>query len=128
MWTRKDIVEFKKSIQKEGGDSIIKVGHGETVTVSNFINLDTFTYKDDICISFDLNVLLTLRYVFQLMKMELVYFGSLQLTATILDLVFISSGQRRQERKLVFILVKVKMRKTTMMMMKVSKSHHLFVF
>jgi len=33
MWTRKDITEFKNSMQKEGGDSIIKVGHGETVTV-----------------------------------------------------------------------------------------------
>jgi len=34
MWTRKDIKEFKDSIRKEGGDAIIKVGHGETVTVS----------------------------------------------------------------------------------------------
>lgn len=33
MWTRKDISEFKEAIRKEGGDSIIKVGHGETVTV-----------------------------------------------------------------------------------------------
>nr|CAD7260444.1 unnamed protein product [Timema shepardi] len=33
MWTRKDIKEFKESIRKEGGDAIIKVGHGETVTV-----------------------------------------------------------------------------------------------
>ncbi|KAF4528247.1 hypothetical protein B566_EDAN014405 [Ephemera danica] len=33
MWTRKDIREFKDTIRKEGGDSIIKVGHGETVTV-----------------------------------------------------------------------------------------------
>jgi len=33
MWTRKDIKEFKDSIRKEGGDSVIKVGHGETVTV-----------------------------------------------------------------------------------------------
>ncbi|GAB6024954.1 Golgi resident protein GCP60 [Chamberlinius hualienensis] len=33
MWTRKDVVEFKTSIVKEGGDSVIKVGHGETVTV-----------------------------------------------------------------------------------------------
>ena len=36
MWTRKDIREFKESICKEGKDSIIKVGHGETVTVSAF--------------------------------------------------------------------------------------------
>ncbi|XP_064484332.1 Golgi resident protein GCP60-like [Ornithodoros turicata] len=33
MWTRKDIKEFKECIRKEGGDGIIKVGHGETVTV-----------------------------------------------------------------------------------------------
>ncbi|CAH0769227.1 unnamed protein product [Bemisia tabaci] len=33
MWTRKDVKEFKESIRKEGGDAIIKVGHGETVTV-----------------------------------------------------------------------------------------------
>lgn len=33
MWTRKDIDDFKEAIRKEGGDSIIKVGHGETVTV-----------------------------------------------------------------------------------------------
>ncbi|XP_071441051.1 Golgi resident protein GCP60 isoform X1 [Hetaerina americana] len=33
MWTRKEIKEFKESIQKEGGDAIIRVGHGETVTV-----------------------------------------------------------------------------------------------
>lgn len=33
MWTRKDVKEFKESIRKEGGDSIIRVGHGETVTV-----------------------------------------------------------------------------------------------
>ncbi|CAL1275471.1 unnamed protein product [Larinioides sclopetarius] len=33
MWTRKDIPEFKEAIRKEGGDGIIKVGHGETVTV-----------------------------------------------------------------------------------------------
>lgn len=33
MWTRKDISEFKEAIRREGGDGIIKVGHGETVTV-----------------------------------------------------------------------------------------------
>lgn len=33
MWTRKDITDFKEAIRKEGGDGIIKVGHGETVTV-----------------------------------------------------------------------------------------------
>lgn len=34
MWNRQDIVEFKSAIRKEGGEGIIKVGHGETVTVS----------------------------------------------------------------------------------------------
>ncbi|XP_050737484.1 Golgi resident protein GCP60-like isoform X1 [Eriocheir sinensis] len=33
MWTRRDIQDFKESIKREGGDSVIKVGHGETVTV-----------------------------------------------------------------------------------------------
>ncbi|XP_021935933.1 Golgi resident protein GCP60 isoform X2 [Zootermopsis nevadensis] len=33
MWTRKDIKEFKDSVREEGGDAVIKVGHGETVTV-----------------------------------------------------------------------------------------------
>lgn len=34
MWNRKDINEFKAAIRKEGPEGIIKVGHGETVTVS----------------------------------------------------------------------------------------------
>ncbi|PIO69601.1 Emp24/gp25L/p24 family protein [Teladorsagia circumcincta] len=33
LWNRKDIVEFKNTIKKEGSEGIIKVGHGETVTV-----------------------------------------------------------------------------------------------
>lgn len=33
MWTRKDINEFKDSIRSEENESIIKIGHGETVTV-----------------------------------------------------------------------------------------------
>lgn len=33
MWTKKEIAEFKDSVRQEGGESIIKVGHGETVTV-----------------------------------------------------------------------------------------------
>uniref|UniRef100_A0A7E4VTI7 GOLD domain-containing protein n=1 Tax=Panagrellus redivivus TaxID=6233 RepID=A0A7E4VTI7_PANRE len=32
-WSRKDIAEFKEAIKKEGQEGIIKVGHGETVTV-----------------------------------------------------------------------------------------------
>ncbi|RZF47717.1 hypothetical protein LSTR_LSTR005981 [Laodelphax striatellus] len=52
MWTRKDVKPFKDSIKKEGGDSIIRVGHGETVTVSR-LN-DTFedvpTHEDGTCL------------------------------------------------------------------------------
>ena len=33
MWTKKELEEFKQSIKEEGGDAIIKIGHGETVTV-----------------------------------------------------------------------------------------------
>lgn len=33
MWTRKDIDEFKANLQQEGGEAVIKVNHGETVTV-----------------------------------------------------------------------------------------------
>lgn len=33
IWTRKDINDFKEMIKKEEGDAIIKVGHGESVTV-----------------------------------------------------------------------------------------------
>jgi hypothetical protein len=33
MWTRKDTIDFKNAIKKEGSDGVIKVGHGETVTV-----------------------------------------------------------------------------------------------
>lgn len=34
MWTHKDLKEFKESIRKEASEAVIKVGHGETVTVS----------------------------------------------------------------------------------------------
>ena len=37
MWTRKDIKDFKDSIRKDA-DSLIKVGSGETVTVSRCAN------------------------------------------------------------------------------------------
>uniref|UniRef100_A0A914DCX9 Golgi resident protein GCP60 n=1 Tax=Acrobeloides nanus TaxID=290746 RepID=A0A914DCX9_9BILA len=33
LWNRKDIQEFKAAIKKEGPDGILKIGHGETVTV-----------------------------------------------------------------------------------------------
>ncbi|XP_033208470.1 Golgi resident protein GCP60 [Belonocnema kinseyi] len=33
MWTRDGVEEFKGTIRKEAGDAVIKVGHGETVTV-----------------------------------------------------------------------------------------------
>ena len=39
MWTRKDMVDFKNAIRKEGGEGVIKVGHGETVTVSKTFTL-----------------------------------------------------------------------------------------
>lgn len=33
MWTKKELTEFKDCIRTDGGDGIIKVGHGETVTI-----------------------------------------------------------------------------------------------
>lgn len=33
MWTTKGVEEFKEAIRREAGDAVIKVGHGETVTV-----------------------------------------------------------------------------------------------
>ena len=33
MWTIKGVEEFKETIRREAGDAVIKVGHGETVTV-----------------------------------------------------------------------------------------------
>uniref|UniRef100_A0A8R1DMI4 GOLD domain-containing protein n=1 Tax=Caenorhabditis japonica TaxID=281687 RepID=A0A8R1DMI4_CAEJA len=33
LWNRQDINEFKQNIKKDGSEGIIKVGHGETVTV-----------------------------------------------------------------------------------------------
>ncbi|XP_003700048.1 Golgi resident protein GCP60 [Megachile rotundata] len=33
MWTRKGVEEFKEIIRREAGDAVIKVGHGETLTV-----------------------------------------------------------------------------------------------
>ncbi|XP_017486268.1 PREDICTED: Golgi resident protein GCP60-like [Rhagoletis zephyria] len=33
MWTRKDIATFKETIRAEGGDGILKVGHGEIATI-----------------------------------------------------------------------------------------------
>lgn len=41
MWTRKDIKEFKESLRKDK-DSVIKIGSGETVTVSiGFCNVSS---------------------------------------------------------------------------------------
>lgn len=34
MWTRKDLKQFKDSLRRDPADSVIKVGSGETVTVS----------------------------------------------------------------------------------------------
>lgn len=33
MWTRKDIDTFKETIRAEGGDGVLKVGHGEIATI-----------------------------------------------------------------------------------------------
>ena len=42
MWTRKDIKEFKDALRKEK-DTVIKIGSGETISVSNtFVELLTF--------------------------------------------------------------------------------------
>ncbi len=38
MWTRKNVEEFKNEIKKDGSDTIMKVGHGETVTVGYFFS------------------------------------------------------------------------------------------
>lgn len=43
MWTRKDIQEFKNQVRKEGADTIMKVGHGETVTVSFQLRIGIFS-------------------------------------------------------------------------------------
>ena len=36
MWTRKDIKEFKESVRAEGGEAIIRINQGESVTVCTF--------------------------------------------------------------------------------------------
>lgn len=33
MWTRSDIDAFKKTVSQAEGDGVVRVGHGETVTV-----------------------------------------------------------------------------------------------
>jgi hypothetical protein len=33
MWTRSDIKEFKLDVSKEKGDGVLRIGHGDTVTV-----------------------------------------------------------------------------------------------
>jgi len=33
MWTRKDVKEFKESVKAEGGEAILRIGQGESVTV-----------------------------------------------------------------------------------------------
>lgn len=42
MWTRKDIDEFKANLLQDGGEAVIKVNHGETVTVSTFYGYSYF--------------------------------------------------------------------------------------
>lgn len=33
MWTRQDIQAFKQAVSEAEGDGVVRVGHGETVTV-----------------------------------------------------------------------------------------------
>lgn len=33
MWTRRDVQDFKSAVQQEGPNTVLRVGHGETVTV-----------------------------------------------------------------------------------------------
>ncbi|PAV83309.1 hypothetical protein WR25_19279 [Diploscapter pachys] len=33
LWNRQDIAQFKNNIKKEGSEGILKIGHGETVTI-----------------------------------------------------------------------------------------------
>lgn len=40
MWTRKDIDEFKANLIREGGEAVIKVNHGETVTVNILVTIE----------------------------------------------------------------------------------------
>jgi len=40
MWTRKEINIFKETIRKEEGEAVLKIGHGETVTVRVPTHLD----------------------------------------------------------------------------------------
>jgi len=40
MWTRKEINVFKETIRKEEGEAVLKIGHGETVTVRVPTHLD----------------------------------------------------------------------------------------
>lgn len=40
MWTRKDIKDFKDSLRRDK-DSVIKIGSGETVTVSIFLSVSS---------------------------------------------------------------------------------------
>ena len=40
MWTKKEIDQFKDTIRREEGEAVLKVGHGETVTVRVPTHLD----------------------------------------------------------------------------------------
>lgn len=40
MWTRKEINEFKETIRRDEGEAVLKIGHGETVTVRVPTHLD----------------------------------------------------------------------------------------
>lgn len=44
MWTRKGVEDFKQTIRKEANEAVIKIGHGETVT------LRVPTHEDGTCL------------------------------------------------------------------------------
>ena len=44
LWNRQDIAQFKNNIKKEGSEGILKIGHGETVTV---MKINCFIYYLD---------------------------------------------------------------------------------
>lgn len=76
LWNRKDIQEFKNNIKKEGTEGIIKVGHGETVTVRHPGDSNKRLF----------------RFGFPRMKTAPVCSGSSQQTTTILVSGYTSNG------------------------------------
>lgn len=125
MWTRKDIQEFKTQVRKEGADTIMKVGHGETVTVSfNFHDLSCYFPEDSFVLSFIFIIINEIivfsnfiifisnftRYAYLHTREDRVCFGNSLLIITILVSVFILNGKNRQPKKFQFIFLKQKMK------------------